>query len=135
METAWADQAILDSNTGEQDGRAYHTYITGASISDTSATGTTYLDHPYCEYDVTGGALYSLITCQMYLPLRDQQTDGYPRFDQPGVLTGYYIGSFIPTQEDMSFQKVTQLIQNTDWATTTSSSLIALVAAISAISF
>lgn len=75
--------------------------------------GKEYMDYPSCALDGTSDDWY----CQMFLPPRDKQSDGNARFEEPGVLTGYFIASYIPDQEQLSFQKTTQLIRSVDWAT------------------
>jgi len=71
----------------------------------------------------------------MYTRARDQQEAGYPRFDEPGVITGYYIASLIPN-EMASFAKVTQIIQtDTSGAMTTTAFASAIVAAIASLAF
>ncbi len=45
--------------------------------------------------------------CQMYLPLKNQQTAGYPRFEQPGVISGYYFASYFPGVKEISYAKST----------------------------
>ena len=39
----------------------------------------------------------------MYLPERSEQTDGYPRFDMPGVIFGYFVNSYAPGVKEASF--------------------------------
>lgn len=69
----------------------------------------------------------------MYLPLRDKQEDGYPRFDVPGVISGYFVAPYIPGDDDnakmLGFQKVTQLLSS-DGATSVTTMATAVVAAI-----
>ena len=104
LETAWTDVPLQDTNQNTQDGRCYYNYITGVSYAnraDGYGTGKEYLNYPSCARDGTSDDWY----CQMYLPARDQQSNGSARFDEPGVLTGYFIASYIPTLEQVSFQK------------------------------
>ena len=72
----------------------------------------------------------------MYTRAIDQQEAGYPRFEEPGVITGYYIASLIPN-EMASFAKVTQIIQTTDasGAMTTTAFASAIFAAIASLAF
>ena len=71
----------------------------------------------------------------MYTRARDQQEDGYPRFDTPGVVTGYFIASLIPN-ESASLAKVTQIVQNnTSGAMTMSAIASVTVAAIASLAF
>ena len=90
--------------------------------------GTEYIDYPSCAN--TGDDWY----CQMYLPLRDQQTAGYPRFDYPGVVTGYYFASYIPDLELISYGSVTQILA-AEGATAVTSFASVVVAAIVSLSF
>jgi len=72
------------------------------------------------------------------LPARDQQVTGYPRFDSPGVITGYYIASLIPSVEMLGLSKATQIIQSTggaDGAISTTAMASAIVAAIASLVF
>jgi len=73
----------------------------------------------------------------MYTRAIDQQEDGYPRFESPGVITGYFIASLIPV-ELASFAKVTQIIQTSttaESATTMSAFASVIVAAIASLAF
>lgn len=70
-----------------------------------------YLDYPYCEQrdentgeeSATGNHWY----CQLYLPSKETQTDGYPALVMPGVMTGHYVASYIPDDKLFSYTKVT----------------------------
>ena len=102
LETAWTDVPLQDTNQNTQDGRCYYNYITESSYANLSngyGTGTEYLDYPSCARDGTTDDWY----CQLYLPKRDKQSQGNARFDEPGVLTGYFIASYIPDMESLSF--------------------------------
>jgi len=59
--------------------------------------------------------------------LKDKQTAGYPRFETPGVVSGYYIASWIPSLKEVSYGKSTQLMGATtgDFAVTAASALAA----------
>ena len=129
LETAWSDVALWDTSVGwnEQDGRCYYAYLEASASKITS--GDEYLDYPSCA--VTGNEWF----CQMYTRARDQQEEGYPRFDTPGVVTGYFIASLIPN-ETASFNKVTQIVQNeTSGAMTMSAIASVTVAAIASLAF
>jgi hypothetical protein len=57
FEPAWANQAIRDDDTSNQDGRAYYYSIESSLVDEsTAASNVQYLDYPYCElrdYDAT----------------------------------------------------------------------------------
>ena len=102
FETAWTDQAQWDDDAAHgQDGRCYYNYLAftaNAEIDTTDFTMVEYLDYPSCALGTSPNET-DYWYCQMYLPLRDQQTPGYPRFDYPGVISAYYVASYIPTVE------------------------------------
>ena len=68
----------------------------------------------------------------MYLPARAKQTAGYPRFDQPGVLNGYFIASYVPDQEKVGLSKA-QEFYNASMRLTAGTALV--VAGITALMF
>ena len=43
----------------------------------------------------------------MFLANEAKQVNGYPNFREPGVISGYYVSSYIPTVEILSYAKVT----------------------------
>ena len=129
LEGAWSSEALWDTSGGwnQQDGRCYYAYLEANASKITS--GDEYLDYPSCTN--TGNEWY----CQMYTRARDQQEDGYPRFDTPGVVTGYFIASLIPN-ETASLAKVTQIVQNnTSGAMTMSAIASVTFAAIASLAF
>ena len=104
---------------------------TATNPGEISIDSTTiqYLDYPFCAQD--GDVWY----CQLYMPLRSEQTDGYPRFDYPGVITAYYIASLIPDMEDLSLLKTTGLVYSADGATSMTAFASILVAAVASLTF
>jgi len=70
----------------------------------------------------------------MYLANEAKQVDGYPAFRDPGVISGYYVSSYIPTVEILSYSKVTQVIQSTG-ATDLAMAGTALAALVATLSF
>ena len=131
LETSWADQALWDTSSGwnQQDGRCYYNYLSTSASPGAISSGDEYLDYPYCV-NSSGNEWY----CQMFLRAVDQQEAGYPAFQQPGVVTGYFIASLIPAEE-ASFAKVTQIIQTSDGAMATAAYASAIVAAIASLAF
>ena len=133
LETAWTDMADWDSGSSTQDGRCYYNYLDTNSllVDTTNAAMIEYLDYPKCTQGTDAGDTDSWY-CQLFLPARDQQTTGYPRFDTPGVITGYYMASYIPNVENVSFSKTSQIIQTSDDGatsiTTLASAIVAVVA-------
>ena len=114
FETAWTDMAEWETSIGGhgQDGRCYYNYLkntANAEIDTTDAAMIEYLDYPSCALG-TASDETDYWFCQMYLRKRDQQVDGYPRFDYPGVISGYYVASYIPTVQEISYIKVTHTI-------------------------
>ena len=102
METAWTDQAILDTNTGHQDGRCYYNTISSNYVDPSTSGMLEYMDYPYCAVSNTDDWY-----CQMFLPSPTTATSGYPAFDTPGVIDAYYVSSFIPNSESDSYAKLT----------------------------
>jgi hypothetical protein len=100
----------------------------GQITADSTTIG--YLDYPSCSQ----GAGY-VWYCSLFMPLRSEQTDGYPRFDYPGVITAYYIASLIPDMEDLSLLKTTGLVYNADGATSMTAFASILVAAVASLTF
>ena len=88
-----------------------------------------YLDYP--KFTQSGDEWYG----QMYMPARAQQTDGYPAFDRPGVIKGYYVASYIPQAEQLSMSKSEQLIVIDDGATSVTTYAAAILAAVTALMF
>lgn len=128
------DAAWAGVNTGtctKQDGRVWHNYVSvlAGSYKDVG-TGTLheYFDYPKCVLNTNEW------TCQMYLPSRSKQTDGYPALDIPGVITGRFVASYVPGVELLSFTKVTTAIVTTG-ATSTTAYASAIVAAIASLMF
>lgn len=132
LEGAWSSEALWDTSGtwNQQDGRCYYAYLEANASKITS--GDEYLDYPSCAN--TGNEWF----CQMYTRARDQQAEGYPRFDTPGVVTGYFIASLIPN-EQASFAKVTQIVQadssGASGAMTMSAIASVTVAAIASLAF
>lgn len=74
-----------------------------------------YLDYPACvqadengDADATGNFWH----CQIYLKSRDKQTAGYPAFDDPSVIEGYYVSSFIPSVKAVSYAKASEVVSS-----------------------
>jgi len=113
------------------DGRAYQLSIRNKRINTDPAGGMLeYFDYPKCALGT--GTESDDWQCQMYLPLRDKQTEGYPRLDQPGVITGYYVSSYFPGVDIISYSKSTQLYgaSSGDLALTAASALALTVTAL-----
>ena len=107
----------------------YYNAVSGGEVS----SGIEYLDYPSCT--LTGGGTADDVngywTCLMYLPKRNQQSDGYPRFDYPGVMNVYFVASMLPNSEEISYSKSTQFIQGGAMATTTyAAAILAAVASL-----
>jgi len=68
----------------------------------------------------------------MYLPLKDKQTPGYARFEQPGVVSGYYVASYFPGVKEIALAKSTQVnkVAGGDLAVTAASALALTFASI-----
>jgi len=103
LEGAWAatpslmcDKTGTDSALNKQDGRSFFLSVRSKVVNQ--ATTTEYFDYPKCVLD----AVNSEWACQMFLPDRALQTDGYARFDQPGIIKGYYVTPYIPGIEIIS---------------------------------
>lgn len=131
FDTLWADSTAVLSD-GNKDGRIYFNAVSSGEVS-TSSPSIEYLDYPFCE--LTGGGTTDDVngywTCLMYLPKRDKQADGYPRFDYPGVMNVYYVASMLPNSENISYSKSTQFIQGGAMATTTyAAAILAAVASL-----
>jgi hypothetical protein len=120
----------LDTNSAapKKDGRIYQASIAGDVVS-TSGANIEYLDYPKCTATATGTEDHWI--CQLYLPMADQQTDGYPRFADGGVIKGHSINSFLPAAEDLSYNTATADLH----ATSTTTYAAALLAAVSALMF
>ena len=91
----------------EKDGRCwYNTVLDGNSllIDDGVSTNIEYLDYASCTRSTNDW------TCQLYLRDSEEQEDGYPAFVTPGVVTGYYISSYLPGIEELSYSKVTDFL-------------------------
>ena len=98
-----------------------------------------YLDYAFCT--ATGNAVANdgdgdedYWICQLYLPKRSEQVDGYPRFDYPGVIKGHFINSVLPTLEEVSYSSVTSFLQSQGVNSTTTYAA-ALLAAVSTLMF
>ena len=105
--TAWADTDIVDTNVNEKDGRCwYNTVLNGDSLDIDSSDSAmlSFLDYAYCDRDDNDW------TCQLYLRAEDEQEAGYPAFRTPGVVTGYYISSYLPGVEELSYSEVTDFL-------------------------
>ena len=99
LEGAWAatpmcDKTGTDSALNKQDGRSFFLSVRTKVVNQ--ATKIEYFDYPKCV--LTGDEW----ACQMFLPDRALQTEGYARFDQPGIIKGYYITPYIPGIEIIS---------------------------------
>ena len=66
----------------------------------------------------------------MYLPLKAKQTAGYPRFEQPGVVNGYFIASYVPTQERVSLTKAQEFIDSSGMQLAAGAALVAGITAL-----
>ena len=104
--TAWEDTAITDTTANLKDGRCWYNYLDGASLAVDSASlaNVEYLDYAYCARSTNDW------TCQLYLRNTDDQADGYPAFVTPGVVTGYWVASYLPGVEILSYSEVTDFI-------------------------
>ena len=74
-----------------------------------------YLDYPKCyqldfetseESDQEG----NVWECYLYMRNSESETEGYPEFEDPSVMAGYYVSSFIPGQKLLSYAKTEQMI-------------------------
>jgi len=140
FEGAWKNTALTcDKKTGGNpsaatemiDGRAYQLSIRDKRVNTNAAGGMLeYFDFPKCALGTADEA--DDWQCQMYLPLIDQQTPGYPRLEQPGVITGYYVSSYFPGVDIISYSKSTQLYgaSSGDLAMTAASALALTVTAL-----
>lgn len=142
FEGAWANTALTcDKKTADVpaaateliDGRAYQLSIRDKRVntdSDAANLNLEYFDYPKCA--LGSGDEADDWQCQMYLPLRDKQTEGYPSLDQPGVITGYYVSSYFPGVDIISYAKSTQLYgaSSGDMALTAASALALTVTAL-----
>jgi formylmethanofuran dehydrogenase subunit E-like metal-binding protein len=104
LEGAWTDTSLQCDKGGtgginKQDGRAYQLSIRDKKMT-MSGTMIQYFDYPVCTLNTASSA--HEWACQMYLPAKAKQTHGYPRFDAPGVIQGYYFSSYIPSVYDVS---------------------------------
>lgn len=89
-----------------------------------------YLDWAHCEEDNIDNSVWA---CQIFFPAEDQQSDGYAAFREPGVITGYYVSSYLPGMPDLSYSKVTDVIRG--GATSVTTYCTAVLAAIYALTF
>ena len=103
MSTAWEDTAVQDAS-GMQDGRVFQQAIASQLVDTSSSANIEYLDYPNCS--VSGNDW----TCKLYLRAMAQQIDGYPAFVTPGVISAYFVASYVPDQKDLSYNKVTDFI-------------------------
>ena len=71
----------------------------------------------------------------MYLPLKAKQTDGYPTFEQPGVISGYYVASYFPGVKEIAMAKSTQVNKVAAGAQLTLTAASALAVTIASILF
>ena len=130
LEGAWDNTALqCDKNESgtslnKQDGRAYQLSIRNKKLDLTSASLIEYLDFPKCTLSTNDWV------CQMYLPKREKQTDGYPRFDVPGVVQGYYIAPYIPGVKELALSKASQVMQGATHVTTYAAVFVAAVASL-----
>ena len=76
-----------------------------------------YLDYPKCyqldfetseESDQEG----NVWECYLYMRNSESDTEGYPEFEDPSVMAGYYVSSFIPGQKLLSYAKTEQMIDD-----------------------
>lgn len=104
FKTAWEDTAIVDTNVNEKDGRCWYNNISGYWVDDTDSANIEYLDYASCALS---GEEW---TCQIYLRNEADQEDGYPAFITPGVVTGYWVASYIPGVEKLSYSEVTDFL-------------------------
>ena len=111
LTTAWTDTAATD-DSGLQDGRVYQAAMASGlvPINSVDANNIEYLNYPKCALSADTDATTSDWTCQMFLRAEDQQEDGYPAFRTPGVISGYFVASYMPALEILSFNKVTDFI-------------------------
>ncbi len=121
--TATSGSAALN----KQDGRAYQMSIRDKRVNEQDPEMLEYFDYPKCAA-VSGNDW----NCQMYLPLKDKQTPGYARFEQPGVVSGYYVASYFPGVKEIALAKSTQVnkVAAGDLALTAASALAVTFASI-----
>ena len=108
---AWKNTALMcdktdGSYTGElnlMDGRSYFLSVRTKVVDQGSKI--VYFDYPKCTLDAPN----SNYACSMFLPARASQTAGYARFDQPGVIKGFYVTPYIPGVELIALSTATEL--------------------------
>ena len=102
--TAWTDMTYIETTdtTFTQDGRCYYTYLATLGIKNVAVGARDMLDYAYCNATEDSNSWTTFWTCQMFMPLRDQQIDGYSRMDIPGVITYSIFNSYIPDTEELS---------------------------------
>jgi hypothetical protein len=105
------DRAGKAGALNKQDGRAFVAAIKAKKVYPGGANKVKYFDYPNCTLD-TANSAYEW-KCQLYLPAKAKQTAGYPRFEEPGVIIGYYTSSYLPSLKDVSYAKSTEVIQST----------------------
>ena len=121
---------VLDEDSGYIDGRNYQFTIASQIIDQTDGSLFEYLDWAHCEEDGTDQSVWA---CQIYFPAVEEQTEGYAAFQAPGVITGYYVSSYLPNLPDLSYAKTTGVIYQGATSVTTYCS--AVLAAIYALTF
>ena len=95
----------LAASTDKMDGRAYQLSIREMRVNEGPAGKMVKMfDYPSCALN---GDVWN---CNLYLPAKAKQTDSYPAFIQPGVITGYYVSSYFPGVKLISYVKSTQLV-------------------------
>jgi len=77
-------------------------------------------DYPHCKQIAiaddddateTEDATGDVWECYLFMPTRDAQGEGDPAMVTPSVVTGYYVSSFIPGQQLLSYAKSEQLMK------------------------
>jgi len=131
LKVAW-DNAALQCDKGEvsgmsinkQDGRAYFLSVRDKKVDMTSISKVKFFDYPECTLSTNDW------NCQIYLPQRSKQTDGYPRFDTPGVVQGYYFAAYIPGIKELGMSTATQVFAGATQIATYATAVIAAVASL-----
>lgn len=131
FEGAWENTALMCDKTGKttslnkMDGRAYQLSIRELRVNeDPAGKMVKMFDYPDCSL---AGDVWN---CNLFLPTEKKQTDSYPAFKQPGVISGYYVSSYFPDLKITSYVKSTQLtgVTTGDFAMTAAAAIAATLA-------